>query len=277
MPIIRNLDIINLYGSSHSHEEIPTLESFLNETAPHSLYLEVTPDMVTSRDQLKPDMVFSLEYAERNGIQPRFIGYSVDEVWNQLARRHPLGVVVDKAIHYLNDLVEYIDRLQTNPQYELHITLQETIQRFLGLLPDKEAFTSAMQQYILDLSMEDIVDYIRPNTRTRIFGQVRETINGMDQYIAGLHSRLVTNQPLNALEEEEISYDTEHDTEVDVAVRGPAAIIWGDYKREWLHLTNTIIWRNTSPHIRTDPKPADFVEGFQHLSFTESQIIRLNL
>lgn len=276
MPLIRTIDdlAINFYGSSHSHEEIPLLEDFFQRTAPRSLYLEVTPNLAISRQSrqdLSPDFVFCLEYAERNGIEPRLVGYSQRGVYRLLAVKYPLAVVVDNIFHLFNELVTEIVMIQDNPQYEVPQETQKMYHRLINALQHPDSFVREMQQTFKSLASPIVNEYVRQNLRSEVLSQAKETIERMDQYIRAAHSNIVNKQTGFPLEEEAVLYAIEADKEGHEAM-GLAAQSWTDYKRDWLKESNTIMWKNTKPTLKKDPKPIDIVLGYQHLPFIEGGV-----
>jgi len=276
MPLIEKIGDISLYGSGHSNAELPYLESFLKDTTPRSLYIEANMDNPVKR-LMRADGKFASDYAEQNGILLRHAGYSVDKLPVQLARKYPIATVVDDVFKCLDGLIDDIEKLQENPQYrdEVPEILRETYRELLGLLPDKEAFTGAVQRYLKWLSIGITAAYIRPGILSQSREQVMKSIDEMEQYISGMHTNLVgeSERPMRALSEEDIAIAYEIDLG-GTMVPSPVRSTWKDYKKEFLELSNTEMWKNMRPHIRTDPKPIGIIMGYQHFPHIEDRVRR---
>ena len=276
MPLIENIGDVSLYGSGHSNAELPHLKSFLIDTAPQSLYLEANMDNPLRQLMLDDGKLVS-DYANQNRILLRHTGYSMDKLPGQLARKYPIATVVNEVYLCLNNLIDDIEKLQANPQYEdeLPEAVREIYKELSRLLPNKEAFTGAVQNHLKMLSIVPMSDYIRPGILSQTREQVGKSIDEMGPYISDIQTRLIGEgeRPMRALSEEDIATAYEADLE-GIVVPSPVKSTWSAYKEEFLKLSNTEMWKNMRPHLKTDPKPIAIIMGYQHFHFIEDRIRR---
>ena len=97
----------------------------------------------------------------------------------------------------------------------------------------------------------------------------------MGPYISDIQTGLVGEgeRPMRALSEEDIAIAYEDDLE-GVGVPSPVRSTWSAYKKEFLKLSNTEMWKYMRPHLKTDPKPIVIIMGYQHFRHIGDRVRR---